>query len=128
MCYMVGMNNHIGAASAQLIHLKRCRWSLVRKLLPHNVMSRGLRCHSQGLIEERDMVDANGRPFAYALVSRRSRLHPGMRYIARGLNALASPGNELECEQVGHCNHDSPTVAGRFHSLCQTGASCSISC
>lgn len=23
-----------------------------------------------------------------------------MRYIARGLNSLASPGNEIECEQV----------------------------
>ena len=54
----------------------------------------------QGLVEERDMKDARGIPFAYALVSRRGRLHPGMRYIARGLNGLASPGNELECEQV----------------------------
>lgn len=34
------------------------------------------------------------------LFSRRSRLHPGTRYIARGLNNLASPGNEIECEQV----------------------------
>lgn len=23
-----------------------------------------------------------------------------MRYIARGLNSLASPGNEIECEQI----------------------------
>ena len=54
----------------------------------------------QGLVEERDLQDVVGQPFAYTMISRRSRLHPGMRYIARGLNALASPGNELECEQV----------------------------
>lgn len=54
----------------------------------------------QGLVEERDLHDVAGMPFAYTIISRRSRLHPGMRYIARGLNALASPGNELECEQV----------------------------
>ncbi len=38
--------------------------------------------------------------YTLVLFSRRSRLHPGMRYIARGLNSLASPGNEIECEQV----------------------------
>jgi hypothetical protein len=35
-----------------------------------------------------------------ALISRRSCLHPGTRYLARGLNSAASPGNEVECEQL----------------------------
>jgi hypothetical protein len=35
-----------------------------------------------------------------ALFAKRSSLHPGTRYIARGLNAAASPGNEVECEQL----------------------------
>ena len=54
----------------------------------------------QGSAEGRTLQDAAGRPYGVALVSRRSRLHPGMRYIARGLNALASPGNEAEVEQL----------------------------
>jgi SacI homology domain len=55
---------------------------------------------AQGVVEGRTLVDSAGRRFVLALFSRRSRLHPGMRYIARGLNALASPGNEIECEQI----------------------------
>ncbi|CAA6664753.1 unnamed protein product [Spirodela intermedia] len=35
-----------------------------------------------------------------ALTARRSRLHPGTRYLARGLNACFSAGNEVECEQL----------------------------
>ncbi|KAG0466226.1 hypothetical protein HPP92_017806, partial [Vanilla planifolia] len=35
-----------------------------------------------------------------ALLARRSRLHPGTRYLARGLNACSSTGNEVECEQL----------------------------
>ena len=54
----------------------------------------------QGSAEGRVLQDAAGRPYGVALVSRRSRLHPGMRYIARGLNALASPGNDAEVEQL----------------------------
>ena len=55
---------------------------------------------AQGVVECRTLADAAGRRFALVLLARRSRLHPGMRYIARGLNALASPGNEIECEQL----------------------------
>jgi len=55
---------------------------------------------AQGVVESRTLADAAGRRFALVLLARRSRLHPGMRYIARGLNALASPGNEIECEQL----------------------------
>jgi SacI homology domain len=48
----------------------------------------------------RQFTDSAGKRFSLALISRRSCLHPGMRYIARGLNALASPGNESEVEQI----------------------------
>ena len=51
-------------------------------------------------MESRTLDDASGAKYMIVLFSRRSRLHPGTRYIARGLNSLASPGNEIECEQV----------------------------
>ena len=51
-------------------------------------------------MESRILEDASGAKYMLVLFSRRSRLHPGTRYIARGLNSLASPGNEIECEQV----------------------------
>ncbi|KAL5784249.1 hypothetical protein ACOSQ2_006641 [Xanthoceras sorbifolium] len=35
-----------------------------------------------------------------ALTARRSRLHPGTRYLARGINSCFSTGNEVECEQL----------------------------
>ncbi|KAK9200626.1 hypothetical protein WN944_015824 [Citrus x changshan-huyou] len=35
-----------------------------------------------------------------ALIARRSRLHPGTRYLARGINSCFSTGNEAECEQL----------------------------
>ena len=54
----------------------------------------------QGLVESRQLKDREGQVYTLCLLARRSRLHPGMRYIARGLNALASPGNEIECDQV----------------------------
>jgi hypothetical protein len=41
-----------------------------------------------------------GGGYALALLARRSRRHPGTRYLARGLNALAGPGNEAEAELV----------------------------
>ena len=57
-------------------------------------------CCVQGLVESRQLKDREGQAYTLCLLARRSRLHPGMRYIARGLNALASPGNEIECDQV----------------------------
>ena len=57
-------------------------------------------CAVQGVVESRTLEDASGAKYMLVLFSRRSRLHPGTRYIARGLNSLASPGNEIECEQV----------------------------
>eukprot|EP00891_Asterochloris_glomerata_P005930 jgi/Astpho2/5930/Aster-02418 len=54
----------------------------------------------QGVIESRMLEDAVQQKYTLALIARRSRLHPGMRYIARGLNSLSSPGNEIEAEQI----------------------------
>eukprot|EP00898_Chlorokybus_atmophyticus_P001755 jgi/Chlat1/2580/Chrsp178S02444 len=53
-----------------------------------------------GIADSRSLVDTSGRKWAVALIARRSRLHPGTRYLARGLNAAASTGNEAECEQL----------------------------
>ncbi|KAK3264551.1 hypothetical protein CYMTET_26722, partial [Cymbomonas tetramitiformis] len=53
-----------------------------------------------GLAECRQLSDANGRRWLLALISRRSCIHPGTRYLARGLNGHGSPGNEVECEQI----------------------------
>lgn len=54
----------------------------------------------QGLVESRTLVDRKGTEWHYCLVSKRSKLHPGTRYIARGLNQESSPGNEVECQQL----------------------------
>lgn len=47
-----------------------------------------------------DADTANGQVYLYTFLSKRACGHPGTRYIARGLNAAAHPGNELECEQL----------------------------
>ncbi len=52
----------------------------------------------QGFAESRDMKDSEGVAYTYAHFCRRSRLHPGTRYLARGINSGASCGNEIECE------------------------------
>lgn len=54
----------------------------------------------EGTAESRDLADGTGDPFKLVLLSRRTRLNPGTRYIARGLNDLNEPGNEIECEQI----------------------------
>ncbi|CAN6468275.1 unnamed protein product [Victoria cruziana] len=54
----------------------------------------------QGFAESRYFGVSNQRELAVALTARRSKLHPGTRYIARGLNACFSTGNEVECEQL----------------------------
>ncbi len=53
-----------------------------------------------GMAETRELEDFDGKPYCYALISRRCRLHTGPRYKARGLNEMADPGNEIECDQV----------------------------
>ena len=45
-------------------------------------------------------MDFDGSPFQMIQISRRGRLHVGPRYKARGLNDIAEPGNEIECDQV----------------------------
>ena len=54
----------------------------------------------QGLAESRRLTDARGVEWRLAVFGRRSSMHPGTRYLARGLNARAAPGNEVEMEQL----------------------------
>ncbi|KAL4449511.1 hypothetical protein ABPG77_007155 [Micractinium sp. CCAP 211/92] len=54
----------------------------------------------QGAVECSTLALPGAARFSMCLISRRSRRHPGTRYIARGLNGLAGPGNEIECELV----------------------------
>ncbi|XP_024361756.1 probable phosphoinositide phosphatase SAC9 [Physcomitrium patens] len=54
----------------------------------------------QGFAESREFHDGNGVKVCVAITARRSRLHPGTRYLARGLNGAYSTGNEVECEQL----------------------------
>lgn len=54
----------------------------------------------QGFAECRNFGGAGQQGGLVALIARRSRLHPGTRYLARGLNACSGTGNEVECEQL----------------------------
>ncbi|OAE30181.1 hypothetical protein AXG93_4295s1360 [Marchantia polymorpha subsp. ruderalis] len=54
----------------------------------------------QGFAEVRTFAESRDLPVTVAVTARRSRLHPGTRYLARGLNATFSTGNEVECEQL----------------------------
>ncbi|XP_072998445.1 probable phosphoinositide phosphatase SAC9 [Typha latifolia] len=54
----------------------------------------------QGFAECRDFRSTSQQSGRVALIARRSRLHPGTRYLARGINACSSTGNEVECEQL----------------------------
>ncbi|KAM3750124.1 hypothetical protein ACB098_04G013800 [Castanea mollissima] len=54
----------------------------------------------QGFAECRDFGSLGQLEGIVALTARRSRLHPGTRYLARGLNSCFSTGNEVECEQL----------------------------
>lgn len=54
----------------------------------------------QGLAESHTLPDMHGTMFSVVLLARRSRLHAGTRYKARGLNAAGGPANEIECEQI----------------------------
>ncbi|KAK7319802.1 hypothetical protein RJT34_04528 [Clitoria ternatea] len=64
----------------------------------------GLPRHSvtllQGFAECRSFGSSGQLEGIVALIARRSRLHPGTRYLARGLNSCFSTGNEVECEQL----------------------------
>ncbi|KAF5726840.1 hypothetical protein HS088_TW22G00524 [Tripterygium wilfordii] len=54
----------------------------------------------QGFAECRSFGSSGQEEGIVALTARRSRLHPGTRYLARGLNSCFSTGNEVECEQL----------------------------
>uniref|UniRef100_A0A5B7B4H6 Putative phosphoinositide phosphatase SAC9 n=1 Tax=Davidia involucrata TaxID=16924 RepID=A0A5B7B4H6_DAVIN len=54
----------------------------------------------QGFAECQSFGSLGQQEGIVALTARRSRLHPGTRYLARGLNSCFSTGNEVECEQL----------------------------
>ncbi|KAK4800521.1 hypothetical protein SAY86_021008 [Trapa natans] len=54
----------------------------------------------QGFAEYRSFGSSGQLEGIVALIARRSRLHPGTRYLARGINSCFSTGNEVECEQI----------------------------
>ncbi|KAF0905503.1 hypothetical protein E2562_007306 [Oryza meyeriana var. granulata] len=54
----------------------------------------------QGFAECRSFGGTGQQGGIVALIARRSRLHPGTRYLARGINACSGTGNEVECEQL----------------------------
>ncbi|GKV29305.1 hypothetical protein SLEP1_g38242 [Rubroshorea leprosula] len=54
----------------------------------------------QGFAECRSFGSSGQIEGMVAVTARRSRLHPGTRYLARGLNSCFSTGNEVECEQL----------------------------
>ncbi|XP_040376150.1 probable phosphoinositide phosphatase SAC9 [Oryza brachyantha] len=54
----------------------------------------------QGFAECRSFGGTGQQGGIVALLARRSRLHPGTRYLARGINACSGTGNEVECEQL----------------------------
>ncbi|KAK6914467.1 SAC domain [Dillenia turbinata] len=54
----------------------------------------------QGFAEFRTFGSSGQEEGIVALIARRSRLHPGTRYLARGLNSCYGTGNEVECEQL----------------------------
>ncbi|KAM0066946.1 putative WW domain, SAC domain, WW domain superfamily protein [Helianthus debilis subsp. tardiflorus] len=54
----------------------------------------------QGFAECRSFGSLGPQEGIVALIARRSRLHPGTRYLARGINSCYSTGNEVECEQI----------------------------
>jgi hypothetical protein len=53
----------------------------------------------QGIAKENVILDVN-TPIHIGMICKRSSFNPGTRYHARGLNHLASPGNEYEVEQL----------------------------
>ncbi|PSC67116.1 putative phosphoinositide phosphatase SAC9 isoform X1, partial [Micractinium conductrix] len=66
----------------------------------------------QGAVECSMQTLPTGSRFSMCLISRRSRRHPGTRYIARGLNSMAGPGNEIECELLTWTHPEQRQYAG----------------
>ena len=75
----------------------------------------------QGLAECREiLVDANDPKkgsWHFAVFGKRSRLHPGTRFLARGINEDGNPGNEVEMEQMvwrsnSNSNSNSDGISG----------------
>lgn len=62
---------------------------------------------AQGFAEFRSFPDATDNLVTVAVIARRSRLHAGTRYLARGLNPTYSTGQYIEdiimSRRVAHC-------------------------
>lgn len=73
----------------------------------------------QGLCEAKQLEDFDKVRYGLAIISRRSRLHAGPRYKARGLNEYYEPGNELEVEQVcdGHVDPSNLYDGGTYRRM-----------
>ena len=71
----------------------------------------------QGLVESREVRDSNGKLFNLCIFGKRSSLHPGTRYLARGLNEVGAPGNEVEMEQLVWCEADRDAAQASSASL-----------
>ena len=58
----------------------------------------------QGLAESREILidpnDSSKGSWHFAVFGKRSRFHPGTRFLARGINEDGNPGNEVEMEQI----------------------------
>ncbi|KAL6556456.1 putative phosphoinositide phosphatase sac9 [Orobanche gracilis] len=53
-----------------------------------------------GFVECKTFGSLGQQEGVVALTARRSKLHPGTRYLARGINSCYGTGNEVECEQL----------------------------
>lgn len=64
-----------------------------------------------------------GRVVSIYLISRRSRLYAGTRYLKRGLNDHGHCANEVETEQILHCRSGGHRREGHYTSIVQLRAS-----
>lgn len=93
-------SSKLAQALAQLFFLQQCctKDSTVYRAIKtenshvHSVVSLGL--DVQGFAECRSFGSSGQLEGVVALTARRSRLHPGTRYLARGLNSCFSTGEE----------------------------------
>ena len=78
-------------------------WEFVwNRALAAPLRAAGLPAPCPHLVQGTAASTALGPGAALVQLTRSSALHAGTRYRARGLNAAASPGNEIEAEQIVH--------------------------
>eukprot|EP01064_Diplonema_japonicum_P013341 TRINITY_DN20883_c0_g1_i1.p1 TRINITY_DN20883_c0_g1~~TRINITY_DN20883_c0_g1_i1.p1 ORF type:complete len:1078 (+),score=227.45 TRINITY_DN20883_c0_g1_i1:99-3332(+) len=54
----------------------------------------------QGYAVSKQLPADDGKREYVCLIAKKSRQHPGSRYIARGLNSESAPANEVECQML----------------------------